>query len=70
MRHHKRQYFIPLDAVKSGDEDLGQGLGGANYQYEKSGWGEQRDATASLGFQRKLRNLREIYLEIQRELYY
>jgi hypothetical protein len=35
-------------------EGLGQGLGGANYQYEKSGWGEQRDANyIELDFQKK-----------------
>lgn len=39
MRYRKRQCFVPLDAVKRGDEvgGLRPSLGGANYQYERSG---------------------------------
>lgn len=53
-------------------EGLGQGLGGANYQYEKSGWDEWRDANCIVGLSKeakKCKRDREIYLEIGGNLY-
>lgn len=53
-------------------EGLGQGLGGANYQYEKSRWDEQRDVNCIVRLSKeakKCKRDREIYLEIEGDLY-
>lgn len=50
-------------------EGLGQGLGGANYQYEKSGWDEQRDANCIVRLSKEAKKFKKDLFRESKRVY-